>query len=103
MRPGQALPLAGAHGGGGGGGGGGGWCGGGGRIATRFGTTWQRIASSALNPALVLQSAPLLLSPVFPGQLLCVPPDLAFVACCSPRQYGVASVSGFCADAPAGT
>ena len=73
------------------------------RIATQLGTTWQRIASPAMNPALVLGTAPLQLAPLFPGQLLCVAPDLAFVACCSARQYGVSSISSFCAAPSMGT
>eukprot|EP00291_Cryptomonas_curvata_P010695 CAMPEP_0172183312 /NCGR_PEP_ID=MMETSP1050-20130122/18913_1 /TAXON_ID=233186 /ORGANISM="Cryptomonas curvata, Strain CCAP979/52" /LENGTH=333 /DNA_ID=CAMNT_0012856911 /DNA_START=251 /DNA_END=1252 /DNA_ORIENTATION=- len=72
-------------------------------IATRYGTTWQRIASPALNPAMVLSTAPLRLAPLFAGQLLCVPPDLVFVACCSHRQYGVSTASSYCADAAVGT
>ena len=56
-----------------------------------------------MNPALVLGTAPLQLAPLFPGQLLCVAPDLAFVACCSARQYGVSSISSFGAAPSMGT
>ena len=43
-------------------------------IATRFGTTWQHIMTTNSGNLLEAQS-------IFEGQLLCLAPDLAFVAC----------------------
>ena len=43
-------------------------------IAVRYGTTWQHI--HALNPAIVADEKNL-----FEGQLLCLAPDLSFIAC----------------------
>jgi len=43
-------------------------------VATRFGTTWQHIKN--LNEAIILDEKNL-----FEGQLLCVAPDLAYLAC----------------------
>jgi len=43
-------------------------------IATRFGTTWQHIMTTNAATLLDQQS-------VFEGQLLCLAPDLAFIAC----------------------
>jgi LysM repeat protein len=43
-------------------------------IATRFGTTWQHIMTTNAGTLLDQQS-------LYQGQLLCVAPDLAFIAC----------------------